>query len=72
MITLKVVRTKTAWRIQSAHDISRWAGSQVEGLKVETVNRANKLASNLSKKDGVQVTVEVYSAKGKPQSSATW
>lgn len=69
---LQVVKTKTGWVIKSNRPISGRSGAESEGLKAQTMARANKLASNLSKKEGAEVLVKVFSAKGKMQSQANW
>lgn len=70
---LKVIKTKAGWTIKSNHSLGSNAGvDHAERLKQPVEDRAERLASNLSKEQGVTVTVEIYSASGNLQSSVQW
>lgn len=69
---LKVQRTKTGWKISSNRSLKGWSGAESEGKKFETIKRARRLATNLSKKLGVNVKVQAFTAAGKLQNTESW
>jgi len=70
---LEVVKTSGGWKIDSNISLANWAGAEATSKKKnDVINRAYKLAVNLSKTKGVTVQVEVHSASGTLQTTAEW